>query len=128
VTVAVRLDRVRVDDVLDGYARLVRQRVEAGWLAYLATMMFDHVPGSTSFVLAQMRDEVDRFYRRLVTRVVRRPAGASSAGRLPILIAAPDLRVSKTGKSLRDVRVNDGLHLHGMLLVPPVSRLCDVAR
>lgn len=70
-----------------------------------------------------MLDEAERVYRTFITRVARRPLSPRSQDSLPVLIIAPDLPVGKTGKPLADVAVNDGLHLHGVLLVPPRSRL-----
>src|SRR5262245_18376971 len=123
MTLAFRADRDRLDDVLAGYVELALQRVEAGWRLYLVTMMFDRISGRSDYVLAQMRDDAEHFYRRFVTRVDRRPGRGGAATELPVLIVVPDAPVGKSGKSLRDVRVNDGLHLHGVLLVRPVSRL-----
>jgi hypothetical protein len=115
--------RLVVEDLLAGYSTMVERRVEAGWRAYLVTMMFVSLPGRQSAVLEQMRDEAERFYRRFVTRVVRRPRSAGSVESLPLLLVAPDLSVGKSDKPLRDVVVNGGLHLHGLLVVPPFSRL-----
>ncbi len=113
--------RQAVDTVLVGYAEMIRQRVDAGWSPYLLTMTFRHLPGNASTVLASMIDEAEHFYRRFVTRVVRRPT--SPVVDLPVLVVAPDVPVGKHDKPLRDVVLNDGLHLHGVLLVPPCSRL-----
>jgi hypothetical protein len=116
------IDRRRVlEDTLAGYELLARRRVDAGWRAYLVTMTFRHLRGKPDAVLTQMLDEAERFYSRFVTRVVRRPRVEVAS--LPVLIVAPDRPVGKSGKRLRDVVVNDGLHLHGVLLVPPISRL-----
>lgn len=107
-------------DLLAGYSTMVQRRVDAGWRAYLVTMTFLRLPGGRDVVLAQMIDEAERFYRRFVTRVVRRPRGAAE---LPVFLVAPDTPVGKSDKPLREVSINDGLHLHGLLVVPPCSRL-----
>ncbi len=74
-------------------------------------------------MLAQMLDEAERVYRTFLTRVVRRPLSPSSAGELPIVVVAPDLPVGRRGKAVAGVAINDGMHLHGVLLVPSRSRL-----
>jgi hypothetical protein len=111
-----------IDELLAGYQAFVRQRVDTGWKPYLVTLTFHHLPGKPEAVLAQMRDQAERLFRRLLTRLVRRPRGTDPA-LLPVFVAAPDLPVGKSHKPLRDVIVNGGVHLHGVLLVPPGSRL-----
>ncbi len=106
-------------ELVAGYQALISDRVRSGWNAWLLTFMFRPLPGSPDYVLESMRDELDRFYRTLATRVARRPSSAS----LPVLIAAPDLPVGKADKPLRDLAINDGLHFHSILACPPNSRL-----
>ena len=78
--------------------------------------------------MAQMAHFLEQAYALFVTRVVRKPKTAAAARVLaPIWLCAPDLPVYKRQKqSLRDVVVNDGLHFHVILLLPPWSRLWDV--
>ncbi len=121
-------DRRAVRDVVAGYTSLVDQRVTAGWRPYLLSFMFKHLPARPEPVLAQMFDEAERFYSTFLTRVVRRPASPRSIGELPVMIVAPDFPVGKSGKPLRQVTLNDGLHLHGVLLMPPCSRLREPGR
>jgi hypothetical protein len=116
-------DRRVIQNTLAGYAQFAAQRVADGWQPQLATLMFSHLPGKPNAVLAQMFDEAERVYRTFVTRVVRRPLATRSVGDLPIMITAPDFPVGKTNKPLAQVVLNDGLHLHAILLVPPRSRL-----
>src|SRR4051794_41164424 len=86
--------------------------------------MFNHVPGSRASVLHQMQREVERVYATSLTRVIRKPWCEAKQNRLPILIACPDLPVPKRQKhSLRDVIINDGVHYHGIALIPPGSRM-----
>jgi hypothetical protein len=71
-----------------------------------------------------MRREVERVYCQMLTRIVRAPKSLSQKGRLPIWIISPDYPVYKhEKKALRDVAVNDGLHMSGVALIPPGSRL-----
>ena len=68
-----------------------------------------------------MKKEVENFCSKLLTRVVRRP---NSSCDKPALIASFDLPVAKRTKvSTIDAFVNDGLHVHAILLIPPKSRL-----
>jgi hypothetical protein len=116
-------DRRAIRDVITGYSTLVSQRVADGWRPYLVTMMFAKVSGTKTTMLARMMDEAVRVYSTFLPRVVRRPLSSRSVGELPIMVVAPDYPVGKRGKPLLDVVLNDGLHLHGILLLPPRSRL-----
>jgi hypothetical protein len=71
----------------------------------------------------RMKDEVERIYSNLVTRIHRNPL-RTTATALPLLIGAADLPVYKSDRSSAPlVTRNGGLHCHFLLLVPPVSRL-----
>jgi hypothetical protein len=111
-------------ELIIGYTDLINQRVLYGWQPYLMTFMFNQLPGSPSAVIKQMQGEVERVYATLVTRVVRKPRSPRSADRLPVLIGFADLPVAKREKKqLREVTLNDGLHYHGILLMPARSRM-----
>jgi len=116
-------DRRAIQNTLTGYALLAAHRVADGWQPHLATLMFSHLPGKPKAVLAQMFDEAEHIYRTFVTRCVRRPLSPRSICDLPIMITAPDFPIGKTNKPLAQVVLNNGLHLHAILLVPPRSRL-----
>lgn len=113
----------QVDALINGYGTMIAGRIEEGWQAYLLTMMFRQLGGRTPAVVEQMYAEAERLYRTFLPRVVRRPLSPRSLGMLPVLIAAPDVPVGKSNKPLAQVSINDGLHVHGVLVVPPVSRL-----
>jgi hypothetical protein len=111
-------------DLIIGYTELIKQRVQDGWRPYLITFMFNQLPGSPSAVIKQMQDEVDRVYATFVTRVVRKPRSPQSADRLPVFVGYADLPVPKREKKeLRSITLNDGLHYHGILLMPAQSRM-----
>ena len=60
----------------------------------------------------------------MLTRVVRKPASEAFKDRLPFWIACPDYPVPKhTKQALRDVTVNDGLHVQAVACLPPRNRL-----
>lgn len=70
-----------------------------------------------------MKQEIQRVYSTLITRVHRKPRTASP-DELPILIGAADLPVNKSDRSSAPlVRCNGGLHFHALILVPDRSRL-----
>jgi hypothetical protein len=79
---------------LDGYTQLVTDRVGAGWSCHLVTILFSQLPGTRSTVIGSMRDEVQRLYSTLLTRVHRKPRTASTDD-LPVMISVMDLPVHK---------------------------------
>jgi len=118
------VDRRVLDRMIQGYATMVRQRVDAGFRPYLATFMFPRLPGSPRAIIGQMRDGVTGVYATFVTRVARHPTSPGSVATLPIMITAPDLPVPKRDKLPgSEIALNDGMHWHGVLLVPSNSRL-----
>jgi hypothetical protein len=81
------------------------------------------LPGTRCAVIGRMKDEIQRVYSTLVTRVHRKPRTASP-DQLPVMIAAADLSVYRRDrKSSPTVLCNGGLHFHAVLLIPPGSRL-----
>lgn len=67
------IDRQTTNRIIDGYAKLIRQRVKAGYHPYLATFMFARLRGSRAAVIGQMRTEIERVFSTFLTRIVRRP-------------------------------------------------------
>jgi hypothetical protein len=109
--------------LVDGYAQLVTDRVRAGWSCNLVTFLFSQLPGTRSSIISRMKDEVLRIYSTLLTRVHRKPRTAST-DELPVLIGAMDLPVYKRDKASDPmVLCNGGLHVHALLLIPPINRL-----
>jgi hypothetical protein len=106
-----------------GYSQLVTDRVEDGWSCYLVTFMFSQIFAPRTAVMDRMKDEVQRVYSTLLTRVHKKPRTAST-DELPMLIGALDLRVHKRDRSLASLFArNNGLHFHAIILLPPTSRL-----
>ena len=113
------------DALVDGYTQLVTDRVRAGWSCHLVTVVFYQMPGPQGAVIGRMRDEVQRIYSTLVTRVHRKPR-AASADQLPVLLGALDLPVYKRDRASSPmVLCNGGLHVHALVLMPPGSRLTE---
>jgi hypothetical protein len=110
-------------DLVDGYTRLVTDRILSGWSCHLVTILFSQLPGPRNAVIDRMKGEVQRIYSTLVTRVHRKPRTAPT-NELPLLVGAADLPVYKRDRSSAPkVFCNGGLHLHALVLIPPVSRL-----
>jgi hypothetical protein len=110
-------------DIVDGYTRLVTDRVHDGWSCQLVTILFSQIPGPRIAVINRMKDGVQRLYSTLVTRVHRKPRTAPT-DELPVLIGALDLPVYKRDRSSAPkVSCNGGLHIHVLILMPPNSRL-----
>src|ERR1700733_12927751 len=109
--------------LVDGYTQLVTDRVRNGWSCHLVTILFSQLPGPRTAVISRMRDEVQRVYSTLLTRVHRKPRTAST-DELPFLIGVMDLRVYKRDRASGPmVLCNGGLHVHALMLMPPASRL-----
>jgi hypothetical protein len=110
-------------DLVDGYTRLVTDRIHCGWSCHLVTILFSQLPGPRNAVIDRMKDEVQRIYSTFVTRVHRKPR-KTPTDELPVLVGAADLPVYKRDwSSAPKVFCNGGLHFHALVLIPPVSRL-----
>lgn len=95
-----------------------------GWAAYLVTLMFHELPGPMQAQIAQMHDAAKAVYSRLATRMVRKPRSAKWAPLLPRGFFAPDLPVPKQRATpVQEPPTNDGLHMHGVILVNRSGRL-----
>ena len=116
-------DQNQIQLILDGYTQLVTDRIKQGWSCYLVTILFQQLPGSQPTIISRMKQEIQRVYSTLITRVHRKPRTASP-DELPILIGAVDLPVYKSDPSSSPlVRCNRGLHFHALILIPDRSRL-----
>jgi hypothetical protein len=114
-------------ELLDAYGTWVTDTLDQGYTGYLTTFMFNFIPGHPQSIIGSMTKDIKQFYRTLVTRVVRN-ARKAQIHQLPKLIALPDRPVRKHFKqALQDVVVNDGLHVHGITMIPERSRLdCEL--
>jgi hypothetical protein len=81
------------------------------------------LPGSQPTIISRIKQEIQRVYSTLITRVHRKPRPASPDDLL-ILIGAVDLPVYKSDRSSSPLaRCNGGLHFHALILIPDRSRL-----
>jgi hypothetical protein len=116
-------------ELQSAYSNWVHEILKHGWNdqlwnGLLVTFMFNHISGSLDKKCKAMEDEVDRVYRTLVPQVERSPRSPAGSKRLPILLAFPDYPTRKLDRSsFLDVKINDGLHYHGVVLVHTESRL-----
>jgi hypothetical protein len=123
------ISRERRFKVKSAYSNWVHEILKHGWNDQLwngfqVTFMFNHIAGGFDKKCDAMEDEIDRVYRTLVPEVERRPRSPAGSKRLPILVAFPDYPQRKLERSsFLDVKINDGLHYHGVILVHTESRL-----
>jgi hypothetical protein len=121
-------DRIcRVDPVtrqqVGGFGRLVIDRMKDGWSCHFITFPFVQLPGPRGAVIQAMKGELQRVYSTFVTRTHRKPR-TTPADELPFLIGAADLQVYKKDPTSSPlILCNGGLHFHGLLMVPPDTRL-----
>jgi hypothetical protein len=110
---------------IKSFEEMIERRMEGdGWNGYLMTFMFHPVRGVTTTKLQIMGEALNRFYATFLTRVVRNPNSIFQLSQRPLFIAAPDYPVPKHRKQkVSDVTINDGLHMHGLLVVPWECRL-----
>jgi hypothetical protein len=96
-----------------------------GWDGYLMTFMFQQISGSVETKVQEMHREIETVYGKLLIRfVARKPKSKTKLGLLPRGVFFPDIPGLKPSKQeLRDVRVNEGLHFHGVVVVNRGSRL-----
>jgi hypothetical protein len=127
----------KISALIGGYADMVEERILAGWKPFLMSFTFKPLPGGRIAVGKQMLDEIERIYNTFLTRVVRNPSrealhsrfarefglGALNDNR-PLLIACLDGFCMKNNKKKGAlVEFNGGLHAHGVLAVPSITRL-----
>ncbi len=78
-----------------------------GWDPYFLSFMFHQLPGSRQTQIQQMHEEIEIFYRKLITHVERHPRLYKNADKLPRGVFFPDAPAYKRQKQcLRDVTVN----------------------
>jgi hypothetical protein len=114
----------QIHQLTGGYGQIAADLVAEGWSPFLLVLKYRHLGGRRSSVIAQMHREAERAYGWILSRVWRHPYAAGRQALLPRWILAPDVPVAKRAKvSLRSPLPNDGLHLQGVAVLPPGSRL-----
>jgi hypothetical protein len=119
--------RKHLEAITAAHAVWINRYINDGWDAYFFTVMFNHVSGSREKRIIQMHQEMEKMYNRLATRMVRKPRSLQWKGLLPIGLFSPDFPVRKFGLGeggiLEDVSINDGLHMHGIILANRWGRI-----
>src|ERR1700692_1311654 len=109
-----------------GYGHWVKQKIDEGYKGHLMTLMFNQMHGCSKQMNHQKHIQVQNAFASLLTRLHRKPFAHGVIH--PILIGCPDWPVPKYQKQSRsDVVTNDGLHFHGILLIPPGSSRLKVS-
>jgi hypothetical protein len=110
-------------DIVQAYGSMFRQLTDWGWDGYLMTVMFRPIPGSVNTKIRQMHDGVSTIYGKLACRVVRKPTSPNWAYLLPQGVFFPDVPAYRQSrKTLSDVSVNDGVHMHGIMFATATPR------
>jgi hypothetical protein len=121
----------QVSEVIDGYTAWIQDRLDRHWKVYFLTFQFHHLGMHERVTVMTMQREVERFYRTLLTRLIRRPARTSQQKRLPLLIGVPDSPVAKHQRTapLADIWPNLGIHFHAILGIAKKTRVkCKLSR
>jgi len=116
---------VLIAQLINAYGEWVEDYVDQGFRVYLVTFKFNNIPGSNTRKSSEMLREIEnQFYSTLVKHVERWPMKPSRQRNLPRLLAVPDLPVQKNTKKLsaRDIKINDGLHVHAIVAMAPTLR------
>lgn len=109
--------------LIEAFDRLVKRKVEEGMKAYLVTFMFNQLPGNSATKIEIMQREIESVHNTLCRHIVRKLTSPNWRHLRPVFIAAPDRPVYKLKKaSSVDASINDGLHYHAIVLVPPRRR------
>ncbi len=110
--------------IVDGHIFTVEKYVAEGWLAFLLTFMFHHIPGRPQDVLYRMEKEIYRVYTAAIKWDVKQPRLAKNKDRVSKLILCEDYPVPKGQKGrISGISINGGKHFGGVALVPPWSEM-----
>jgi hypothetical protein len=111
--------RVKARNEIANWTRGIQDRINEGWNVSIIIVMFNQLRGNQPTINLQMRYAIEGRYASLITRMYRDPNRQDV--QLPGLIACPDWPVFKHDKkTISEIITNDGLHYHGLLLIPPL--------
>jgi hypothetical protein len=117
-------DPTLIRRITAAYGDMIRNKVGAGMGRVSSLDHVQGIRGPRNGVISRMLQNTASAYDRSLTRIVRNPLSPSQAGKLPIWSVCPDFPVPKKAKTqLRDVALDDGLHVGAIALLPPVNRL-----
>jgi hypothetical protein len=110
--------------IVQAYGSWVQDQLNQGWDGYLISFMFRWIPGSMESKVEQMQREIIRLYGKLASKAVRKPTSPKWAPLLPKGVFFPDVPgLNGSKRKLPEVVINDGLHVHGIVLVNRRDRL-----
>jgi hypothetical protein len=124
-------NRLKTNDLVYAYGDWIIRELFNGHNPYYINTMFDPLDCRTSTVITQMTDAIyaakGSLYAKLCSRFDRHPGRKGRNRFLPHAFLFFDLPVFKYGKrqSLRDVKINGGVHLNGIMTIPAKSRMKD---
>jgi hypothetical protein len=105
------------------YGKWIKGYLDTGtWEGYLMTIIFKSLSRVPNPIEA-MHQELFTLYSKIVISVVRNPTRPTWADRLPRGLFLPDSFLGYRKMKSRDALLNDGLHMHGIMIVPKKSRL-----
>lgn len=114
-------------EIVRGFGQFFVEKAKMGWRPFLMTFQFNQLPGNPGLIIRQMKDHVSKFHGKFVSSIQRFPSTPMGRRNVPILIGCADLPIAKAKKrSLPEISINDGVHLHGIRALPPLTRVCDL--
>jgi hypothetical protein len=114
-------------EIVHAYGQLIQSRFDMGWVGHMVSFMFKQLPGSLDTRAQLMKTEISTVFPKIITRVVRRPTSPKWSQHVPIGLFLPDLPVYKKNReAISHILVNDGLHVHGLVLATTEDRLKTV--
>jgi len=109
-------------ELVNAYIQMVEERCELGFEGSLLTFMFKDMKGSEASRKERMIKEVDRIFRLLLTRFIKRPE-KTPLMQMPFFLGCVDWPVHKNvKKAIGGIANNDGMHFGGIYMLPPVTR------
>jgi hypothetical protein len=112
-------------EIVRAYRTFIQEYVDdLGWDGYWVTFRFRNISGLEDRKIERMHREICRVYQKLATRAVRKPRSENWVHLLPKGIFFPDVPGYKKSEfKVGEVSVNDGIHMHGVMVVPKRTRL-----
>lgn len=115
-----------VTQLVSSHTDWVDSYLNRGFEPTFATIMFNPLPGDEATKQKLMLETVETLYTRHLKRCFRRPRKVAVTD-MPLWIFCFDRPVPKKRKFDRDhfvnIAINDGLHMHGICLTPPITRI-----
>lgn len=109
--------------LVTAYTEMAFNRIVAGFIPYLMTLMFNPIDGDKHYRQIVMFKETERLYAKLLTRMFRHPR-KYPISEFPLWIGCSDWPVPKGFRDhLFNIVLNDGHHMHMFVLMPRFTRM-----